>query len=138
MEYVETPIRINAVCPGWVRTEMADETMAWLARKLGIGLEEAYAVVTRDVPSRRPAVPEEIADAVAWLLSDAAGYLAAMFRHDFTLAMNSRRSGPSVSISQLICSAELTWLWPGRNLCQGMRRSHFINASNSATDGQEK
>ena len=32
--------------------------------------EAAYAVVTQDVPLRRPSTPEEIAGTVAWLLSD--------------------------------------------------------------------
>ena len=68
-------LRANCICPGWVRTEMADETMAWLARRLRIDLDAAYALVTRDIPSRRPAAPEEIAEAVAWLLSDASSYL---------------------------------------------------------------
>lgn len=68
-------LRANCLCPGWVRTEMADEAMTWLARRLGTGVEDAYALVTADVPARRPAAPEEIAAAAAWLLSDAAGYL---------------------------------------------------------------
>ncbi|MBM3679681.1 MAG: SDR family oxidoreductase [Actinobacteria bacterium] len=68
-------LRANCVCPGWVRTEMADETMDWLARRLGIDRDEAYALVTKDIPARRPCDPEEVAEAVAWLLSDAAGYL---------------------------------------------------------------
>lgn len=68
-------LRANCVCPGWVRTEMADETMAWLARRLEIDLDAAYALVTKDIPARRPAEPREVADAVAWLLSDAASYL---------------------------------------------------------------
>jgi meso-butanediol dehydrogenase / (S,S)-butanediol dehydrogenase / diacetyl reductase len=68
-------VRANCVCPGWVRTAMADETMGWLARQLGQSLEEAYSTVTRDVPLRRPAVAEEIADVVAWLVSDAASYV---------------------------------------------------------------
>jgi NAD(P)-dependent dehydrogenase (short-subunit alcohol dehydrogenase family) len=37
--------------------------------------EAAYAVVTQDVPLRRPSTPEEIAGTVAWLLSDDAAYV---------------------------------------------------------------
>jgi NAD(P)-dependent dehydrogenase (short-subunit alcohol dehydrogenase family) len=65
-------VRANCVCPGWVRTPMADGEMD------AIGLpsrEAAYATVTRDVPLRRPSEPEEVAAVVAWLLSDAASYV---------------------------------------------------------------
>ncbi len=65
-------VRANCICPGWVRTPMADEEMDALARG---SREEAYADVTRDVPLRRPSSPEEIAAAVAWLLSDDASYV---------------------------------------------------------------
>jgi meso-butanediol dehydrogenase/(S,S)-butanediol dehydrogenase/diacetyl reductase len=65
-------VRANCVCPGWVRTPMADEEMD----ALGLGTrEEAYATVTQDVPLRRPSAPEEIAGAVAWLLSADASYV---------------------------------------------------------------
>jgi len=65
-------VRANCVCPGWVRTPMADEEMD----ALGIETrEEAYATVTQDVPLRRPSSPEEIAGAVAWLLSADASYV---------------------------------------------------------------
>ena len=65
-------VRANCVCPGWVRTPMADEEM----EALGLGTrEEAYVAVTRDVPLRRPSTPEEIAGTVAWLLSSDASYV---------------------------------------------------------------
>jgi meso-butanediol dehydrogenase/(S,S)-butanediol dehydrogenase/diacetyl reductase len=66
-------VRANCVCPGWVRTPMADEEM----EGLGLGTrEEAYATVTQDVPLRRPSSPEEIAGTVAWLLSADASYVS--------------------------------------------------------------
>jgi len=65
-------VRANAVCPGWVRTPMADGEMA----ALGLGtIDDAYAAVTQDVPLRRPSSPEEIAGTVAWLLSSDASYV---------------------------------------------------------------
>ena len=63
-------VRVNAVCPGWVRTPMADEEMQVLIARDGISLDEAYALVTRDVPLRRPAVPDEIAAVCCFLASD--------------------------------------------------------------------
>jgi meso-butanediol dehydrogenase / (S,S)-butanediol dehydrogenase / diacetyl reductase len=65
-------IRANCVCPGWVRTPMADEEMDALELP---SREAAYATVTQDVPLRRPSTPEEVAGAVAWLLSDDASYV---------------------------------------------------------------
>jgi NAD(P)-dependent dehydrogenase (short-subunit alcohol dehydrogenase family) len=65
-------VRANCVCPGWVRTSMADEEMD----ALGLDSREAaYAMVTQDVPLRRPSTPDEIAGTVAWLLSDDAAYV---------------------------------------------------------------
>jgi len=65
-------VRANCLCPGWVRTPMADSEVG----SLGLDSREGgYAVATQDVPLRRPGEPEEIAAAVAWLLSDDASYL---------------------------------------------------------------
>ncbi len=64
-------VRANVVCPGWTRTPMGDRAMEGLAR----GRDEAYAEATRHVPLRRACDPEEVAGAVAWLLSDDASYV---------------------------------------------------------------
>lgn len=68
-------LRANAVCPGWTATEMGDMEMAELGAERGISAEEAYRLATAIVPQRRAARPEEVAAAVAWLLSDAASYV---------------------------------------------------------------
>jgi meso-butanediol dehydrogenase/(S,S)-butanediol dehydrogenase/diacetyl reductase len=63
-------VRVNAVCPGWVRTPMADEEMDQLADLHGLaGRDAAYALATAQVPLRRPAEPEEVASVVAFLAS---------------------------------------------------------------------
>ena len=59
-------IQVNAVCPGWVDTEMA-----WQGLDAMSGTrEEAFAEAMREVPLRRMSKPPEIAATVAWLLSD--------------------------------------------------------------------
>jgi NAD(P)-dependent dehydrogenase (short-subunit alcohol dehydrogenase family) len=68
-------IRANCICPGWVRTPMADAEMAALGERLGTDREAAYEASLVDVPLRRAATPEEIAAVVAWLVSDEAAYV---------------------------------------------------------------
>lgn len=61
-------VRCNAVCPGWVTTEMADAEMDELMTRSGLeSREAAYAHVTKDVPLGRPASPAEVAAAIAFL-----------------------------------------------------------------------
>ena len=69
-DYGPRGVRVNAVCPGWVRTPMADEEMELLMRSRGFTLDEAYACVTADVPLRRPATAQEIAAVCRFLASD--------------------------------------------------------------------
>ncbi len=69
-------VRCNTICPGWVRTEMADSEMAELMQRLNlVSIEEAYAHVTKDVPLGRPADAGDIANAVAFLCSDEAAMI---------------------------------------------------------------
>ena len=60
--------RSNAVAPGPIRTDMLEETM------VKIGPERAEAFI-KSVPLGRKGEPREIAEAVAFLVSDAASYL---------------------------------------------------------------
>lgn len=69
-------VRANAVCPGWVRTPMADDEMRVLVEQgRAASVDEAYALVTRDVPLGRPAEPAEIAGLVSFLAGPASSYL---------------------------------------------------------------
>lgn len=68
-------VRANVVCPGWVRTEMADEEMREFGDEVGLDRDHAYTEVTRLVPQRRPAAAEEVAAAVMWLLGPQASYV---------------------------------------------------------------
>jgi len=68
-DYGPRGVRVNCVCPGWVRTPMADEEMQPLMQHYGESLDAAYARVTKDVPLRRPATAEEIANVCRFLIS---------------------------------------------------------------------
>jgi 3-oxoacyl-[acyl-carrier protein] reductase len=61
-------IRVNAIGPGPIRTDMLEETM------VKIGAERADAFI-KSVPLGRKGEPREIAEAVAFLVSGAASYL---------------------------------------------------------------
>ena len=68
LEYAARGIRINAVCPGLIQTPMSDQMVA-------SGQGEALKAMEESVPMGRVGRPEEIADAVLWLCSDAASYV---------------------------------------------------------------
>ena len=70
VDYGPKGIRANAICPGWVITEMGDRSMEDLVTERGISLDEAYALVTRYTPLRRPATAEAIAACCLFLGSD--------------------------------------------------------------------
>lgn len=75
VDYGPKGIRINALCPGWVRTPMSDDEMAALAQEKGISVEAAVEAVTRHLPLKRMAAPEEIAACAEFLVSDDASFV---------------------------------------------------------------
>jgi NAD(P)-dependent dehydrogenase (short-subunit alcohol dehydrogenase family) len=75
VDYGPDGIRANTLSPGWIRTEMADAEMDALVGDDVVDREAAYQHVTRHTPSRRPGTPEEVAAAIAWLLSSEAAYV---------------------------------------------------------------
>jgi meso-butanediol dehydrogenase / (S,S)-butanediol dehydrogenase / diacetyl reductase len=77
-------IRCNAVCPGWVRTDMADGEMKLIIERHQLAsVDAAYQLVTRNVPLRRPAEPDEVANVICFLAStDAAMVTGALLPID--------------------------------------------------------
>ena len=72
LEAAPRKITVNAICPGWVETEMAREGMELIAKGSGITYEAARKGALAMVPLGRIVEPEEIGGLVAWLCSDAA------------------------------------------------------------------
>ena len=68
-------ITVNNVLPGATATERLDQIMVNIGKKLRKTAEEAGDYMKSIIPVRRFAQPEEIAYAVAFLASDAAGYI---------------------------------------------------------------
>jgi NAD(P)-dependent dehydrogenase (short-subunit alcohol dehydrogenase family) len=67
LEYAKAGIRINAIAPGAIETEMMEQA-------IGNDKQMRQALVALH-PIGRPGKPEEIANAVVWLLSDKASFL---------------------------------------------------------------
>jgi NAD(P)-dependent dehydrogenase (short-subunit alcohol dehydrogenase family) len=67
LEYVKQGIRVNAVNPGTIDTQIARDVVG--------GSEEAFAELEKGAPIGRAGRPEEIAAAVLWLCSPGASYV---------------------------------------------------------------
>jgi len=67
LEYIQRGIRVNAVNPGLIDTQIARDVVS--------GDEQAYADIAKSVPIGRAGTPEEIASVVLWLCSPGASYV---------------------------------------------------------------
>jgi NAD(P)-dependent dehydrogenase (short-subunit alcohol dehydrogenase family) len=67
LEYAQSGIRVNAVCPGYIRTPLIEEALT--------SNPEMEAQIVARHPVGRMGNPEEIAEAVVWLCSDAASFV---------------------------------------------------------------
>ncbi|MEW6298922.1 MAG: SDR family oxidoreductase [Thermodesulfobacteriota bacterium] len=70
LEYAKSGIRVNAVCPGAIRTAMFERGV-----RDNPGLEEQIVAME---PVGRMAAPEEVGEAVVWLCSDAASFVTGL------------------------------------------------------------
>ncbi|MBB4614388.1 SDR family NAD(P)-dependent oxidoreductase [Novosphingobium taihuense] len=74
-DYGPENIRCNALCPGWVRTEMAERAIADIAALKGISADALARDMVKVYPLRRMAEPAEIAAIVAFLCSSDAAFV---------------------------------------------------------------
>jgi 3-oxoacyl-[acyl-carrier protein] reductase len=68
-------IRVNAIAPGWTRTERVDQLLKVRMESSGCTIEEEIAGITANIPLRRIASPAEYSKTAAFLLSPAASYI---------------------------------------------------------------
>jgi meso-butanediol dehydrogenase / (S,S)-butanediol dehydrogenase / diacetyl reductase len=71
----EYGVRVNAVCPGMVRTPMQDREVVWEGQLRGMDPEEVRKGYVRYTPLRRLCEPEDVADVMMFLSSDKARFM---------------------------------------------------------------
>jgi len=67
LDYAKKGVRVNAVCPGVIQTPMVD--------RLASAAPGMMRVLLNIKPMGRVGAPEEVAEAVVWLLSDSASFV---------------------------------------------------------------
>ncbi|MFF3542106.1 3-oxoacyl-ACP reductase FabG [Streptomyces platensis] len=77
LELAKTGITVNAVCPGFVETPMAERVREHYADIWGVDEKETHARITARVPIGRYVEPEEVAAMVEYLVSPGAGAVTA-------------------------------------------------------------
>jgi NAD(P)-dependent dehydrogenase (short-subunit alcohol dehydrogenase family) len=75
LETAADGIRVNAVCPGYVRTSMQEREVIWEANLRGMTPDEVRQDYLRAIPLGRLEEPEDVARVVVFLLSDRAAYM---------------------------------------------------------------
>jgi NAD(P)-dependent dehydrogenase (short-subunit alcohol dehydrogenase family) len=71
LELAPKGITVNAICPGWVDTDMSRASLAAAAAAKGTSPEEARRAAERGIPMGRFVLPEEVARLAVFLASDA-------------------------------------------------------------------
>ncbi|MGB0170929.1 MAG: SDR family NAD(P)-dependent oxidoreductase [Flavobacteriales bacterium] len=69
VEWGSEGILVNAICPGWVETDMARESIERMAEAQGMTYAECHAQQCAVLPTGKMSTPEEMAEAVVWLMS---------------------------------------------------------------------
>jgi NAD(P)-dependent dehydrogenase (short-subunit alcohol dehydrogenase family) len=72
LELARKGVTVNAICPGWVDTEMTASSIERIARTTGRSTEEARRTLEAMSPQQRLIRPEEVAAVAVFLASDAA------------------------------------------------------------------
>jgi len=75
LDYGSKGIRCNVVCPGWVRTDLTEHEMDFLADALGTNRDGAARAIAKNIPVGRIALPKDIAGIFVYLASDESAYV---------------------------------------------------------------
>ncbi len=74
-EHAKDGIRVNAVCPGFVKTPMQEREVKWESALLGITPAEVIQSYIDQTPLGRLELPEDVADVVVFLASEGARFI---------------------------------------------------------------
>jgi NAD(P)-dependent dehydrogenase (short-subunit alcohol dehydrogenase family) len=72
LELANTPITVNAVCPGFTDTDLVAGSIDNIIKKTGRSREQAVAELAKHNPQGRLITPKEVADSVLWLCGEGA------------------------------------------------------------------
>lgn len=76
LETAEAGITANAICPGWVRTELVEGQIETRAKEMGLSIEDsARDLLAEKQPSKTFVAPEQIAEIALFLCSDGASQM---------------------------------------------------------------
>ena len=75
LELAPFKININAVCPGYIDTELMREGHVKMAEVAGVTVDEIVAEKIKNIPLGRGGTPEDVAGVVAFLCSEDAAYM---------------------------------------------------------------
>lgn len=67
LEHARSGLTINALCPGFLDTEMTERSIANIVEKTGMSAEDARGNLERMSPQNRLIQPEEVVRAALWL-----------------------------------------------------------------------
>ena len=73
LELANTPITVNAVCPGFTDTDLVAGSIDNIMRRTGRSHEQAAAELAKHNPQGRLVTPAEVANTVLWLCGEGAG-----------------------------------------------------------------
>lgn len=72
LEFATTGVRFNAICPGFVDTDMVDNAIPCFAKATGIDPDQIVETLLQRIPMRRMLTPDEVAHLAVYLASDEA------------------------------------------------------------------
>jgi NAD(P)-dependent dehydrogenase (short-subunit alcohol dehydrogenase family) len=74
-DYGPLGVRVNVICPGWVKTEVTEGIVGMIGERAGVSIEASRERLTRHTPLKRMAEPEELASVVLFLASPESSFV---------------------------------------------------------------
>jgi NAD(P)-dependent dehydrogenase (short-subunit alcohol dehydrogenase family) len=74
-DYGPFGVRVNVICPGWVKTEVTEGIVSMIGERGGVSIDESRTKLTHHVPLKRMAEPSELASVVLFLCSEQASFV---------------------------------------------------------------